>query len=216
MKVTSPLVSKSVVDALYLRADQLERRWANAGLAVDFRDRMIDAAWRFIDRHPLPDLHPRGAARLLTSFWTQSARRDAGRASTSSRVISLTDLDLPAPMAEFEEDSSVVKRSRDLLLQSGFRAEIAEAFLQHALLDVPSEVISEVRNRCDYQLTPDTLRQWKHRHFGRAAEVLRQNAARLGLNPGDCHGTSGDLALDNQEHDPTADPDRFSPLGATT
>lgn len=173
--------STAVVDALYARAGQLELRWSNAGLALESRDRMIDAVLRYIDRQPRRDVSPKEAENLLGSFWTRNARRDAVRANEKPPVVSLTDFEVSAPPFECDTSEDLIQRCRGVLARAGFRLEVAEAFIQRALYDDPDEVISAVRKSCGFKLSADTLRQWKFRHFDRVAEVLRANARAIGL-----------------------------------
>jgi len=206
---------KAVVDSLYATADRLERRWSSAGLDIDFRDRMLDAVWRFVERHSLTDMGPLAATRLLTSFWTLNARRDAARAANKPRTVSLTTVELPVTPVECDWRASIVDECRTILVRSGLRSEIAEAFLQRALLGDNTAVIHEVGQRCGYSLTPETLRQWKRRHFGHAAEVLRESADQIGLAHVPCHVPSSAKALPNRERVTADGTFEQSPMGAT-
>jgi hypothetical protein len=171
---------KEVIDALYQRADQLERRWSNAGLSIDFGDRMLDALSRFIDRHQLSDLGPKQAVRLLSLIWNRNARRDFARATGKPRLVSLSDGEISVPF-EAVEDDSVIALSYQILLEKGFRPEVVLGFLIDLLEDDPQLVVVALERTYGYRLTLENLRRWRCRYFWRLKEVLRGHRSELGL-----------------------------------
>lgn len=189
---------KEVVDAVYARAGRLELQWVGAGLSVDFPDRMIDAVFRFIERKTLSGLSPRQAEGLLYSFWTLNARRDAVRAQSKPEVVSLGDCeyaDVQCDPLESWATSGLIEGCRILLADHGVRAEVVEAFLQDALGQESDEIVASLTTRFGSSPSQDTLRQWRHRYYSRASDILRANTAALGLSHLDCHVSGGAPAL---------------------
>lgn len=174
----------AVVSALYREADRLEQGWASAGLAPDFRDRMVDAVLRFVAREEITELSPRLASRLLTKFWNRNGKRDAARNADKPRFESLSDMELAVEPDLPDDSDRLIDDCRNVLIRQGLRREVAEAFLQDTVCDDPMEVVSTVRRNCSYAIKPDTLRQWRVRYFGRAADILREHAAQLGIDGG--------------------------------
>jgi hypothetical protein len=194
-------VSKEIVDALYRRAERLERQWIAAGLAVDFPDRMLDAVFRFIGRNALKALTPRQAEGLLRSFWTLNARRDAVRARFKPEMISLSDCEVAVTKVDPLESWSsagLIEGCRRILASHGIRPEVCEAFLQDILGNELDKIASPLGARFENAPSPQVLRQWRHRYFTRAYEILRANSSIFGLETGPCHASESSTALEDQ------------------
>jgi hypothetical protein len=174
---------KPFIDSLYKTADHLEIRWSSARLEPDFRDRMIDAVIRFVQRYNIEDLSPENAKSLLTSFWKRNGIRDAGRAHSKPQAYSTGDVTLASIPEEDSGCNRLIEACRQLLVEAGERPMVAEAFLQSALNDKPSDVLYAIFAECGEAPNPDTIRQWRIRYFERIRTLLSSKAEALGLTP---------------------------------
>lgn len=170
-----------LVDSLYLEAERLEWLWRNAPLPVDFRDRMIDAVFRFISRNNA-QISAKEAASLLRLFWNRNARRDAARSRHKPRMVPLDTADIAVFIDPTEDTFALLDRCRDILLGAGMRSEVIEAFIQQLEQGTFDDIIGAVEVTTGFQVAPATLRQWRHRHFPKAIALLRSSAD-LGLVP---------------------------------
>ena len=200
---------KSVIDALYSRAETLERRWAGSGLPLGFPDRMIDAVLRFVEREKLESLNPSEAKGLLTSFWTVNARRDSARAKKKPQIISLDAVArtlVNADPIDQRISAGLIEGCRHILSRHGMRQEITEAFIQDILHEDPRDVLSAVKERCGFVLTQPTLRQWRRRHFPSAIGILNDSVVALGIDEVQhCHEHDTPRALSSRCNDHTDD-----------
>lgn len=168
------------VHALYARADELDRRWVKSELAVDFRDRMLDAVLRYMRRsairgNELSLMHADSevACRLLARFWMRNGRRDTAR---RRRMTFRIDEDLPCEHGPFERfhDEYLLGQLVEWLVLRGERREVARAFVLSSLgldSETVARVISQISRR---RTTSSLIRQWARRRFGLIRQLLRQ------------------------------------------
>lgn len=172
---------RSVVDALYHRAEYLAFMWRNANLSVDFQDRMIDATWAYLGREGTR-VSSNGAARALTWIWRRNARRDATRAARKPKPVSLDEVVLGVADRTEAETSAILDHCRQILTEAGERDVVVEAFIQDAIHDTAEEAVVAVAGACGGSVSIETLRQWRRRHFRRFAEILRSESKALGFD----------------------------------
>ncbi len=178
---------QSVVDAIYLRADQLEVVWSNANLSLNFRDRMIDKTIALLHL-PGVEKTPAIAVRILNFVWNRNACRDYKRNVKKPRRVSLDDVqEVSVPAQEPSAVRAQIASIKRVLGDVGCRPVVAEAFIQCALNDKDAEALDSIQSSLGVVVKAATLRKWREREFDKISSVLRLNAERLGLSEGSCH-----------------------------
>jgi len=157
--------------AIYARADELEHRWQSAGISPEFRDRMVDAVFRFLARQSsskakfgtgTSEAHAR---MLLDSFWRRNVARNSRRRSQTAIRL---DPDFSDPEDQFLpcRRRLLIRAIHCWIVSRGYPKEIATAFLlTHMGLDSVS-IASEVRGVHRSPCTAHQVRQWRRRKFG--------------------------------------------------
>lgn len=170
-----------LIQALYLRAAALERRWPETSVS-DTPGRMVEAVLRHVQR--LLDSaqisvqqakDPKRLVRLLDFVWMRNARRSYARSRSRAIHFDLGTLQaMPCAIEQFH-DEHLMQKLFSSLLDGGHRKEVVYGYLLASQGLTCQEISEKLQDFARLRIQPSTVRQWKRRSFPALSAHLRKS-----------------------------------------